>query len=79
MQKEIRLSRKFVSAFIKVLLTIWMLALFTLQVLLYPPAPFLQVIKKMGGSDSFTSLQSKVLPYFQTSDLNIEFAIQFND
>ena len=56
-----------------------MLALFALQVLLYPPAPVLQVIKKMGGSDSFTSLQSKVLPYFQTSDLNIEFAIQFND
>lgn len=79
MQKEIKVSRKSISILLKFLLAMWIMTLFLLQVILYPPMPLLRLIDTVGVSDSFTSLQSKLTPFFRTSDLNLDFAIKFND
>lgn len=79
MQKEIKVSRKSISILLKFLLVMWIMTLFLLQVILYPPMPLLRLIDTVGVSDSFASLQSKLTPFFQTSDLNLDFAIKFND
>lgn len=79
MQKDIKVSRKSISLLFKLLLAIWIVILFSLQVVLYPPTPLLRLIDTVGASDSFTSLQRRLTPFFQTSDLNLDFAIKFND
>ena len=79
MKPVLKIQRKKVNLLINILLGLWITAILFLQIILYPPQPIVTIIDKLSLTEPFYNVQGKILPTFQTSDLNLEFALKFND
>ena len=79
MKPALNIQRKKINLLINILLGLWITAILCLQIILYPPQPLINILTSSSLSEPFYILQGKILPTFQTSDLNIEFALKFND
>lgn len=65
--------------FINILLWSWMAIILIMQFILYPPNPFWNIAKKLNVQEPMSELRQDILPFFQTTDLNMDFALIFND
>lgn len=79
MKPALKIQRKKINLLINIILGLWITAILCLQIILYPPQPVINILTSSNLSEPFYTLQGKILPTFQTSDLNIEFALKFND
>lgn len=79
MRAEEKPNDKKKSLFINLLLGLWMSAILILQIILYPSGPIMNVAEKLQLRKPILALREEILPFFQTSDLNTEFAEIFND
>jgi len=79
MKPDLKIQRKKLTLLVNILLGLWVGAILFLQLILYPPQPVVTIVNELGFTEPFYNLQGKIFPTFQTSDLNLEFALKFND
>ena len=63
--------------FINILLGFWMSAILALQLISHPPPPLLTLLEKLNLQESFKALQEIVIPFFRTTDINLDFTKKF--
>lgn len=72
-------SVKIPMSAVRLLLGLWMGLILALQLILYPPPPVLELADTVNLHKPLITLQEKIKPFLQTTDLNMDFALKFND
>jgi hypothetical protein len=77
MKPALKIQRKKINLLINILLGLWISAVLCLQIILYPPLPFLYVLEVNDYSEQFTDLHERIKSFFITTDINLDFSEKF--